>query len=98
MILEAVILPVIPARQAEFETAFRQASPIIAGIEGYISHELQRCIEVEGQYILLVRWETLEAHTVTFRQSAEYQKWKALLHQFYDPFPMVYHYENVDLS
>ncbi len=97
MILEAVFLPVIMGKEAEFEAAFRQASPIIAAMPGYISHELQRCIETPGKYLLLVRWETLEAHTVGFRQSAEYQEWKRLLHHFYDPFPTVEHFEGVAL-
>lgn len=81
----------------EFEAAFRQASPIIASMKGYLSHELQHCIEVPNRYVLLVRWETLEDHTIGFRQSAEYQEWKRLLHHFYDPFPTVEHYELVEL-
>ena len=63
---------------------------------GYLSHELQRCLEHADRSVLLVRWESLEAHQVGFRQSAGYQDWKALLHHFYDPFPTVLHYEAVD--
>lgn len=98
MILEAVMLPVIAGKEAEFEAAFQQASPIIASMKGYISHELHRCIESQGRYLLLVRWETLEDHTVGFRQSAEYQEWKGLLHHFYVPFPQVEHFEQIDLN
>lgn len=43
--------------------------------------------------MLLVRWESVEAHEVGFRQSPEYQDWRRLLHHFYDPFPTVLHYE-----
>ncbi len=62
---------------------------------GYVSHELQRCVERPSEYILLVCWETLEAHEVGFRKSAEYQQWKLLLHHFYEPFPVVSHYQAV---
>ena len=93
MILEAAILNVIPGREAEFESAFQQASPILASMQGYISHQLQHCVEASNRYLLLVRWETLEAHIVGFRGSAEYQEWRKLLHHFYDPFPTVEHYE-----
>lgn len=93
MILEVVILDVIPNQEKEFETAFAQASSIISGMSGYISHQLQRCIEKQNRYILLVNWEKLEDHTVGFRGSEEYQEWKKLLHHFYDPFPTVEHYE-----
>jgi len=95
MILEVVILDVIPGRAEEFETAFREASRIIAGMAGYSSHELQRCLEKQNRYLLLVRWETLEAHTIGFRGSNEYQEWKKQLHHFYDPFPIVDHYEMI---
>jgi heme-degrading monooxygenase HmoA len=95
VILEVAILDVIPTKTAEFEAAFQEASPIIASMPGYLSHELQRCVEHPARYILLVRWEHLEDHTVGFRQSAAYQRWRALLHHFYDPFPTVEHYERV---
>ena len=98
MILEAVMLNVKSGMEEEYEEAFRQASEIIASMEGYISHELQRCIEVEGKYLLLVKWGTLEDHTVGFRESNEYQEWKELLHRFYDPFPTVEHFENIRLN
>lgn len=98
MILEAVMLQVKQGMEAEYEEAFRQASEIISSMKGYISHELQRCLEVNGKYLLLVRWETLENHTVGFRQYNEYQEWKKHLHHFYDPFPIVEHYEKVHLS
>jgi heme-degrading monooxygenase HmoA len=90
MILEAAILDVVPGREAEFESAFIKASPIIAGMDGYISHQLQHCLEAPNRFLLLVQWE---AHTVGFRGSPKYQEWKKLLHHFYAPFPVVQHYE-----
>lgn len=95
MILEVALLNVRIDQTQEFESAFRQAQQIISAIPGYVSHELQRCIEHKNQYILLVRWQTLEDHEVGFRKSAQYQDWKNLLHHFYDPFPIVLHYEPV---
>jgi len=93
MILEVAILDVVPGRENEFQAAFAKASPIISSMSGYVSHQLQRCIENQNRYILLVNWETLEAHTVGFRGSKQYQEWRKLLHHFYDPFPTVEHYE-----
>ena len=93
MILEMAVLQVKPGRAAEFLDAFRTAELIIAASAGYLSHELHRCVEDPDQFLLLVRWRTLEDHTRGFRGSPEYQRWKALLHHFYDPFPTVLHYE-----
>jgi heme-degrading monooxygenase HmoA len=97
MILEVAILNVIDEQTEEFEASFREASKIIASMNGYIKHELQRCIEKENQYILLVHWQRLEDHTVGFRGSEQYQEWKKQLHHFYDPFPIVEHYEQVNI-
>ncbi|MEH7108368.1 antibiotic biosynthesis monooxygenase family protein [Bacillus sp. JJ1764] len=98
MILEAVMLQVKPGMEKEYESAFIEASTIISSMKGYISHELQRCLEVKGKYLLIVNWETLEDHTVGFRQSKEYLEWKKRLHHFYDPFPVVEHFEMVNLN
>ena len=95
MILEVAMLDVKPGQAAEFETAFEKAQEIISSMGGYISHQLQKCIENPNRYILLVNWQTLEDHTRGFRESTEYQEWRALLHHFYDPFPTVEHYEKV---
>ncbi len=93
MILEAAVLPVRAGREPEFEQAFAEAKTIIASVPGFLGLELQRCVETPGRYLLLVRWRTLEDHTEGFRGSADYQRWKALLHHFYEPFPTVEHYE-----
>jgi heme-degrading monooxygenase HmoA len=92
MILEVAILNVIPGQEDEFLTAFSKAKDIISKMEGYISHQLKRCIENASQFILLVEWEKLTDHTEGFRKSTGYQEWKSLLHHFYDPFPTVEHY------
>jgi len=93
--LEVAILNVVAGKEAEFEVAFITASVIISNMEGYISHQLQHCVENKSRYILLVNWRSLEDHTVGFRTSPQYQEWKKLLHHFYNPFPVVEHYELV---
>jgi heme-degrading monooxygenase HmoA len=97
MILEVATLQVKPGMTKQFKENFIRASKIISSMKGYITHELQKCVEEENKYMLLVRWETLEDHTEGFRGSEEYQEWKSLLHHFYNPFPKVEHYTNVEL-
>lgn len=93
MILEAAQLSIKPGREAAFEAAMRQARPLIEASPGFGGIEVRRCIERPNSYLLLVRWETLEDHTVGFRGSERYLQWRALLHDFYDPFPTVEHFE-----
>jgi heme-degrading monooxygenase HmoA len=95
MILEVATLDVRPGQERDFEAAFTEAQDIIASIDGYLGHELQRCIENPSRYLLLVKWQTLEDHTIGFRQSPVYEDWKRRLHHFYDPFPTVEHFAKV---
>lgn len=96
LILEVAILNVIPGQEDEFLNAFSTAQGIISKMSGYVSHQLKRCIEKTNQFILLVEWENLTDHTEGFRKSKEYQQWKSLLHHFYDPFPTVEHYRELE--
>ena len=92
MILEVAILNIKPGLSAQFEAAFAEAQQIISSMPGYCDHELKRCLEISDQYVLLVHWESVEAHTEGFRGSEQYERWRELLHHFYDPFPAVHHY------
>jgi heme-degrading monooxygenase HmoA len=97
MVLEAAALYVLPGKEDDFEADFKIAGQYISSIPGYIKHSLQKCLEQDGKYLLLVEWEKLEDHTVGFRQSAVYEPWKKLLHHYYHPFPVVEHYTTVDI-
>jgi heme-degrading monooxygenase HmoA len=92
MILEHALLPVKMGQERAFEQAMRDALPLIAATPGFIKLEVRPCLEAKGKYLLLVAWETLEAHTQGFRGSERYGEWKRRLHHFYEPFPLVEHY------
>lgn len=93
MVLEAAVLCVRPGEESAFEAAMKIARPLIAATDGFGGMSLRRCIEYPNRYLLLVEWNSLEDHTIGFRQSERYQEWRTLLHHFYDPFPEVNHYD-----
>jgi heme-degrading monooxygenase HmoA len=94
MILESALLDVKPGEEAAFEAAIREARPLIAATPGFRSIAVRRCLETPSRYLLLVEWDSLEDHTIGFRQSPRYEKWRTLLHRFYDPFPRVEHFSD----
>jgi heme-degrading monooxygenase HmoA len=98
MVLEVAVLDIKLGQTARFEEAFAEAQQIISSMPGYRRHSLKRCLEAERRYLLLVEWDSLEDHTVGFRQSPEYQTWKGLLHHFYEPFPVVEHYVDLNID
>jgi len=89
---EEVVLPVVAGREAEFELAFGTAQQIVAAAPGFRELTLSRGIETPNHYLLLIEWDSLEAHETTFRGSPAYAEWSALLHHFYEPFPEVRHF------
>jgi heme-degrading monooxygenase HmoA len=95
MITEHALLEVIPGQEAEFMETMEQAKRIISASPGFVGLRVERCIERPSCFLLLVEWETLEDHTEGFRGSEGYQEWRSLLHHFYDPFPVVEHFEGV---
>jgi heme-degrading monooxygenase HmoA len=97
MILEIAQLPVKAGQEAAFEAVFAHAEKIISAQPGFLSHELVRGADSNNgsSYVLLVRWETVEAHQEGFRNSADYQKWRELLHKFYEPGVAVAHFATV---
>jgi heme-degrading monooxygenase HmoA len=92
MILEAALLNVRAGQDAAFAAAMAEARPLIAASPGFGGIEVRPCLEQAGRYLLLVWWHRVEDHTRGFRDSERYQEWKARLHHFYEPFPLVEHF------
>src|SRR5207244_10125884 len=92
MILEHAVLSVKPGQSPAFEAAMREARPLISATAGFQRIEVRPCVETRDRYLLLVWWDTLEAHTEGFRKSDCYEPWRKLLHDFYEQFPLVEHY------
>jgi heme-degrading monooxygenase HmoA len=95
MIREHALLDVRQGHEEQFERAFGEAKAIIASMPGFRSLTLDRGIEEPSRYSLLVERDRLEDHTLGFRGTREYEQWRKLLHHFYDPFPLVEHFEPV---
>jgi heme-degrading monooxygenase HmoA len=92
---EHALLEVIPGREDDFIAAMEAAKAHIAASPGFGSLRVERCLERPNCFLLLVDWDSLEDHTEGFRESPAYEEWRAALHHFYDPFPLVEHFETV---
>jgi heme-degrading monooxygenase HmoA len=99
MILEHADIRIDPVRSAEFEAAIlRGASTVIAQAKGFSGYKVNRSIESPGRYILMIYWDTLEDHTVGFRQSPAFAEWRAIVGPFFVQPPVVEHLELVGKS
>ncbi len=93
MILEIAQIEVKPGEEAAFEARVGEAVAIFRRAEGCLGHDLQRSIEKPGRYRVMIRWRTLENHTVEFRGSPRFPEWRALVGPHFSSPPEVEHCE-----
>ncbi len=98
MILELATIDIKPGTNAEFEQNLEKAQAVISQSKGYVGHDFKKCIEQPNRYVLLIRWESLEAHTIGFRESELFKEWRGLIGPFFENPPVVLHYEDLGFS
>jgi heme-degrading monooxygenase HmoA len=96
MVLEIADIRIHPGKQAEFEEAIQRAIATVASrAKGASNAHVKRCIETPERYILTIEWETLEDHTVGFRQGPLFAEWRGIIGQFFAQPPLVEHFTDV---
>ena len=99
MILEVADIRIQPGRQAEFDAAIvHGVTTVIAKAKGFSGYQVQKGIESPERYLLMIRWDTLEDHTVGFRGSEAFAQWRAIVGPFFAEPPRVEHFGTVAAS
>lgn len=93
MILEIADIRIQPGKQAEFDAAIQRGlKEVISQAKGYSGFQVQKCIETPERYVLMIKWATLENHTVDFRGSPAFQEWRAIVGPYFAAPPAVEHF------
>jgi heme-degrading monooxygenase HmoA len=92
VILERALFPIKPGTAEEFAAAFAKARLLIEASPGFRRLEMRRGIEAPDTFLLLVWWDSVEAHMQGFRASAAILEWRALLSPFFAGTPQMEHY------
>ena len=93
MILEVADIRILAGDAAAFEAAVaRGVDAVVRHSPGFRSHRLERGIESPERCLLLIEWDTLENHTVDFRQSDRFAQWRATVGPFFAEPPRVEHF------
>jgi heme-degrading monooxygenase HmoA len=99
MILEIADIRIQPGQQVPFEKAAQQGlNTVFPKAKGFRGYEVRHSIESPERYVLLLRWDTLEDHTVGFRGSPLYGEWRGLVSEFFAQPPFVEHFALVEQS
>jgi heme-degrading monooxygenase HmoA len=93
MILELADIRIQPGKQQEFEAALqRGVSQVISKAKGCCGYKVNKGIESPERYVLTIFWETLENHTIDFRQSPAFQEWRGIVGPYFAAPPVVEHF------
>jgi heme-degrading monooxygenase HmoA len=93
MILEIADIRIKPGQQQDFDAAIvRGLEQVISKAKGYVSHRVNKCIETPERYVLMIHWQTLENHTIDFRESPAFQEWRGYVGPFFAAPPLVEHF------
>lgn len=94
MILEIADIRIQPGQQAAFDQAIQRGlAEVIRHARGYRGHKVNKGIENPERYVLMIFWETLEDHTVHFRESPAFAAWRSIVGPFFASAPQVEHFE-----
>jgi heme-degrading monooxygenase HmoA len=95
MILEIGLIEVVPGAEEEFAAAYRDAREILTGTPGCRSVRMTRGIESPSRFVILVEWDTMEAHLENFRATDRFGRWRARIGPYFAVPPVVEHYRDL---
>jgi heme-degrading monooxygenase HmoA len=99
MILEIADIRITPGKQAEFDEAIiRGLETVATRAKGFRGYKVNRGVESPDRYVLMIYWETLEDHTVAFRQGPLFAEWRAIVGPFFAAPPNVEHFSLLQKS
>ena len=98
MVLEIADFAILPGREDDFIAAVGEGVALLRATPGFRSARMTRGVESPSRFVLLVEWEDLEAHTVGFRESDRFPRWRALIGPFFDGAPHVEHVTDVTVG
>lgn len=99
MILELADIRIQPGQNLAFDAAIaRGLRDVISQAKGFKGYKVNKGIESPERYVLQIFWETLEDHTIGFRQSDAFVQWRSIVGPFFATPPVVEHFELVAKS
>lgn len=95
MVVEVALIDVQPGQEDAFAAAYGQGHPVLAGAPGCLSVRMTRGIESASRFVLIVEWESVQAHEENFRATERFTQWRALIGPYFAQPPRVEHFLDV---
>jgi heme-degrading monooxygenase HmoA len=95
MVLEVALIDVHPGQEDDFAAAYAKGRETLATTPGCRSVRMTRGIESPSRFVLLVEWDSVEAHLENFRATERFVTWRGLIGQYFAQPPLVEHFVDV---
>ena len=95
MVLEVALIDVVPGQEDDFAAAYQTARSILTGTPGCHSVRMTRGIETPTRFVLLVEWDSVQAHLDNFRATDRFGQWRGHIGPYFANPPLVEHFEDV---
>lgn len=95
MILEIATFTIKPDSLTAFKKACEEAKLVISKSKGFVGIDFKQCVETDTKFVALISWETLEDHTIGFRESDLFTQWRAILSPYFKIAPVAEHYLSI---
>jgi heme-degrading monooxygenase HmoA len=95
MVLEVANIQVSAGSEDTFVAAFRSVREVLTSTPGCRSARMTHGIESPARFVLLVEWDSVEAHEQNFRSTERFTTWRAAIGPYFDGPPDVEHFSDV---
>lgn len=95
MVLEVALIEVIAGKEEDFAAAYAKARPVLVGTPGCRSVRMTRGVESPSRFVLLVEWDSVDAHLQNFRATERFTTWRSLIGPYFGGAPVVEHFADV---
>jgi heme-degrading monooxygenase HmoA len=95
MVLEVADIQVTPGAEGAFSDAYRGIRDVLTSTPGCRSARMTRGVDSPSRFVLLVEWDSVEAHEQNFRATERFERWRTAIGGFFAAPPVVEHFEDV---
>jgi heme-degrading monooxygenase HmoA len=95
MVLEIGEILILPGQEDAFAAAYATARETLATTPGCQSVRMTHCVESPAKFVVLVEWDSIDAHLENFRATERFTTWRGLIGPYFDGAPLVEHYIDI---
>jgi heme-degrading monooxygenase HmoA len=78
-----------------FTAAFLEVREVLESTPGCHAVRMTHGLESPHRFVLLVEWDSVDAHEANFRQTERFSAWRAAIGPFFASPPVVEHFTDV---